>query len=230
MFFFGEVVLRFEDWMPSEKCNTNQFKIGWPRSLAPLPPWGLNWRKKSSSSSLSLLPVAVTRAPSHLHPSSCPSSHPIGYRCEWVRMCNTRLCLCFDFLWHTGHSNLGSTPHSKRLCRFRLCGRAYELPHRSQVKAPPVTTGCWWCGWCSWCGSTVIASTDEAAAAPNWCCWWVWYMAAARANAFVAAGVFVVLWWIDWEEWCVGIGTDATLLASPGKWPVTLLLDCWLAR
>lgn len=28
-----------------------------------------------------------------------------------------------------GHSNFGSTPHSKRMCRLRLCGRAYELPH-----------------------------------------------------------------------------------------------------
>lgn len=38
-----------------------------------------------------------------------------------------------------GHSNFGSTPHSKRLCRLRLCGRAYELPQRSQLNAPPVT-------------------------------------------------------------------------------------------
>lgn len=28
-----------------------------------------------------------------------------------------------------GHSNFGSTPHSKRICRFKLCGRAYEFPH-----------------------------------------------------------------------------------------------------
>lgn len=46
-----------------------------------------------------------------------------------VRMCNTRLCLCFDFLWQTGHSNWGSTPHSKRKCLLRLCNRAYELQH-----------------------------------------------------------------------------------------------------
>lgn len=38
-----------------------------------------------------------------------------------------------------GHSNFGSTPHSNRLCRLRLCGRAYELPQRSQLNAPPVT-------------------------------------------------------------------------------------------
>lgn len=56
-------------------------------------------------------------------------------------MCNTKLCLCFDFLWQTGHSNFGSTPHSNRLCRLRLCGRAYELPHRSQLNAPPAVTG-----------------------------------------------------------------------------------------
>lgn len=60
------------------------------------------------------------------------------HRCWCVRMCKTKLCLCFDFLWHMGHSNLGSTPHSKRLCRLRLCGRAYELPQRSQLNAPPV--------------------------------------------------------------------------------------------
>lgn len=38
-----------------------------------------------------------------------------------------------------GHSNFGSTPHSNRLCRFKLCGRAYELPHRSHEYAPPAT-------------------------------------------------------------------------------------------
>lgn len=33
---------------------------------------------------------------------------------------------------------MGSTPHSKRMCRLRLCGRAYELPQRLHVYAPPV--------------------------------------------------------------------------------------------
>lgn len=42
-------------------------------------------------------------------------------------------------MWHIGHSNFGSTPHSNRLWRLRLCGRAYELPHRSHEYAPPAT-------------------------------------------------------------------------------------------
>jgi len=53
-----------------------------------------------------------------------PLQHLLYHRCWWVRICSTRLCLCFDFLWQMGHSNFGSTPHSKRTCRLRLCGRA----------------------------------------------------------------------------------------------------------
>lgn len=33
---------------------------------------------------------------------------------------------------------MGSTPHSNRMCRLRLCGRAYEFPQRLHVYAPPV--------------------------------------------------------------------------------------------
>lgn len=58
-------------------------------------------------------------------------------RCWCVRICSTRLCLCLDFLWQIGHSNFGSTPHSNRIWRFRLCGRAYELPHCLHINAPP---------------------------------------------------------------------------------------------
>lgn len=79
------------------------------------------------------------------------------YRCWWVRICKTRLCLCLDFLRQIGHSNFGSTPHSKRLCRLRLCGLAYELPHRSHVYAPP-TTG----------DSGVNDGIDLLLAANNW--------------------------------------------------------------
>lgn len=57
-------------------------------------------------------------------------------------MCKTKLCLCLDFLWHIGHSNFGSTPHSNLICRLRLCGRAYELPQRPHVCKPP-GTGPW---------------------------------------------------------------------------------------
>lgn len=49
-------------------------------------------------------------------------------------MCSTRLCLCLDFFRQIGHSNFGSTPHSKRICRFKLCGLAYELPHCLHIK------------------------------------------------------------------------------------------------
>lgn len=49
-------------------------------------------------------------------------------------MCSTKLCLCLDFFRQIGHSNFGSTPHSKRICRFKLCGRAYELPHCLHMK------------------------------------------------------------------------------------------------
>ena len=41
----------------------------------------------------------------------------------WVRMWRRRLCLCLDFLWHIGHSNFGSTPHSNLLCLLSECGR-----------------------------------------------------------------------------------------------------------
>lgn len=58
----------------------------------------------------------------------------INHRCWCVRMCSTRLCLCLDFLRQIGHSNLGSTPHSNRMCRFKLCGRAYEFPHCLHIK------------------------------------------------------------------------------------------------
>lgn len=61
-----------------------------------------------------------------------------NHRCWCVRICKTKLCLCLDFFWQMGHWNLGSTPHSKRMCRLRLCGRAYEFPHRLHVYAPPV--------------------------------------------------------------------------------------------
>lgn len=56
------------------------------------------------------------------------------YRCWCVRICSTKLCLCLDFLWQIGHSNCGSTPHSKRIWRFKLCGLAYELPHCLHMK------------------------------------------------------------------------------------------------
>jgi hypothetical protein len=70
-----------------------------------------------------------------------------------------------------GHSNCGSTPHSNRTCRLSECGRAYELPQRTQEYAPPVvagTVGIWpmcdrW--WCCCCDIGVLAEAVVATAA-----------------------------------------------------------------